>query len=45
MKKIKKQGQARQEPRRPVLDRDEKIDLFPQWKPQQGVREEKEEEE
>ena len=47
-KKIKRMEEARQEPRRPVLDREEKIDFYPQWKQQQGVREErmgKEEEE
>ena len=42
-KKIKEKKETRQEPRRPVLDREEKIDFYPQWKPQQGVREEKEE--
>ena len=35
----------RQELRRPVLDKEKKIDFYPQWKPQQGVREEEEGEE
>ena len=34
-----------QEQRRPVLDKEEKIDFYPQWKQQQRVREEKEERE
>ena len=38
-KKIKGKEEARQELRRPVLDREEKIDFYPQ----QGVREDKEE--
>ena len=42
-KKVKGKEETRQEPRRPVLDREEKIDFYPKWKLQQGVREEKEE--
>ena len=34
---------VRQELRKPVLDKEKKIDFYPQWKPQQGVREEEEE--
>ena len=42
-KKIKGKEETRQEPRRPVLDREEKIDFYPQWKQQPGVTEEKKE--
>ena len=41
--KIKGQEKIRQELRRHVLDKEKKIDIYPQWKPQQGVREEEEE--
>ena len=37
-------GKAR-ERRKTVLDEGKKVDFFPQWKPQQGVVEEPEEEE
>ena len=41
--------QEEEERRKPVLNEEEKIDFFPQWKPQQGVigeeEDEKEEEE
>ena len=40
--KVKGQEKIRQELRRPVLDKEKKIYFFPQWKPQQGVREEEE---
>ena len=42
-KKIKGKEETRQEQRRPVLDKEKKIDFYPQWKPQQGVREEEKE--
>ena len=42
-KKVKGKEETRQEPRRPVLDREEKIDFYPHWKQQEGVREEKKE--
>ena len=34
--KIKGQEKIRQELKRPVLDKEKKIDVYPQWKPQQG---------
>ena len=43
--KIKGKEEKRQEQRRPVLDKEEKIDFYPQWKQQQELREEKEERE
>ena len=41
--KIKGQEETRQEQRRPVLEKEKKIDFYPKWKPQQGVREEEKE--
>ena len=41
--KIKGQEKILQEQRRPVLEKEKKIDFYSQWKPQQGVREEEEE--
>ena len=38
-----RQKKIRQELRKPILDKEKKIDLYPQWKPQQGVREKEEE--
>ena len=41
----KENCKSREEGRKPILDEEKKIDFFPQWKPQQGVIEETEEEE
>ena len=41
--KIKGKGETRQDKRRPVLGREERIDFYPQWSQQQGLREEKKE--
>ena len=40
--KIKGQEEITQKQRRPVLDKEKKIDFYQQWKIQQGVREEEE---
>ena len=41
--KIKVQEKIRQELKRPALEKEKRIDFYPRWKPQQGVREEEEE--
>ena len=42
---LRKKQEIGQEQRKPILDEEEKVDFFPQWKPKQGVVEETEEEE
>ena len=39
--KVNEKGETRQDQRRPVLGRKERIDIYPKWSQQQGVREEK----
>ena len=42
---LRKKQEIGQEQRKPILDEEEKVDFFPQWKSKQGVVEETEEEE